>query len=250
MIEWFNLARMGDGLSLIREARVAALLKCNIWHLRGRDRDLLIDTGNGIFSLVAAFPDMFERPVTVVLTHTHRDHMGGAHEFERVHVHHAEAAWAREARDQLPLRTDLWPDGLLSWFKERGYDCSDGLIAGPIDEALLVQAMAPAKLVEILDEGDVIDIGDHAFEVIHLPGHSPGCIGLWEGKTGTLFSGDAIYNGPLLDDLEESDLDDYAETMRRLSQLPVTRALPGHGDILDGRLMRQLCSSWLGKNGK
>ena len=50
-----------------------------------------------------------------------------------------------------------------------------------------------------IGEGDVIDLGDRAFEVLHLPGHSPGSIGLWDPAAGTLFSGDAIYDGPLLE---------------------------------------------------
>jgi glyoxylase-like metal-dependent hydrolase (beta-lactamase superfamily II) len=244
---WFNLDRLDDGVSLIREMRVAPLLKCNIWHIRGRDRDLLVDTGNGIYSLVTAYPDMFERPLTVVLTHTHRDHMGGAHEFERVCVHHSEAVWAEKARDQLPLDTDLWPEDLQSWFLERGYDCSNGLVEGPIDPSRLMQAMAPAKFVEKLSEGDVIDIGNRAFEVLHLPGHSPGCIGLWDKKNGMLLSGDAVYDGPLLDNLEESNKADYATTMKRLSRIPAEKVLPGHGEILDGQRMRQLCDLWLGK---
>ena len=46
-------------------------------------------------------------------------------------------------------------------------------------------------------------LGDRHFEVLHLPGHSPGSIGLWERRTGILFSGDALYDGPLLDELFE-----------------------------------------------
>jgi len=41
-------------------------------------------------------------------------------------------------------------------------------------------------------DGDIIDLGDRAFEVLHLPGHSPGSIALFEAATKTLFSGDAI----------------------------------------------------------
>jgi glyoxylase-like metal-dependent hydrolase (beta-lactamase superfamily II) len=52
----------------------------------------------------------------------------------------------------------------------------------------------------------VIDLCDRVFEVLHLPGHSPGSIGLWERQTGTLFSGDAIYDGPLLDELRDSNI--------------------------------------------
>ena len=64
--------------------------------------------------------------------------------------------------------------------------------------------------------------------MFHLPGHSPGSIGLWEQATGTLFSGDAIYDSYLLDELPESDIPVYIRTMKRLRELPVDVVHAGH----------------------
>ena len=55
-----------------------------------------------------------------------------------------------------------------------------------------------------------------------------GSIGLWEEATGTLFSGDAVYDGPLLDDLPGSDVAAYLGTMRRLRELPARVVHAGH----------------------
>ncbi len=55
--------------------------------------------------------------------------------------------------------------------------------------------ITPAPATRLLAEGEAIDLGDRHFEVLHLPGHSPGSIGLWEEATGIFFSGDAIYDG-------------------------------------------------------
>ena len=48
---WFEEKHIGDGITLLWEPHVIPLMRCNIWHLRGRDRDLLIDTGMGVGSL-------------------------------------------------------------------------------------------------------------------------------------------------------------------------------------------------------
>ncbi|VVE90019.1 hypothetical protein PBR20603_03997 [Pandoraea bronchicola] len=48
---WFELKRVSDGIPLLWERQVVPLMRCNIWHVRGRDRDLVIDTGMGIASL-------------------------------------------------------------------------------------------------------------------------------------------------------------------------------------------------------
>ncbi|HEY4331304.1 MAG TPA: MBL fold metallo-hydrolase, partial [Ilumatobacteraceae bacterium] len=93
--------------------------------------------------------------------------------------------------------------------------------------------------------GDIVDIGDRQFEVLHLPGHSPGSIGLWEPATGTLFSGDAIYDGPLLDELAESDIDAYCTTMERLLTLPVTVVHAGHDPSFGRDRLRELARNYL-----
>ena len=88
--------------------------------------------------------------------------------------------------------------------------------------------LQPAEISRMIGEGDRVDTGDRSFEVLHLPGHSPGSIALWEQASGTLFSGDAIYDGPLLDQIPGSDIPTYLETMRRLRNLPVSVVHAGH----------------------
>ena len=48
---WFEIRRVSDDITLLWEPHVVPLMRCNIWHVRGRDRDLMIDTGMGIASL-------------------------------------------------------------------------------------------------------------------------------------------------------------------------------------------------------
>jgi glyoxylase-like metal-dependent hydrolase (beta-lactamase superfamily II) len=96
-----------------------------------------------------------------------------------------------------------------------------------------------------VDEGDRIDLGDRSFEVLHLPGHSPGSIALWEEKSGSLFSGDVVYDGPLLDQLEDSNCDDYLTSMERLLKLPVAVVYPGHEGILDPQRFRHIVRGYI-----
>ncbi len=63
---------------------------------------------------------------------------------------------------------------------------------------------------------------------MHLPGHSPGSIGLWEQATGTFFSGDALYDGTLLDENPDSSIPDYIDTMKHIRNLPVSVVHGGH----------------------
>ena len=62
-----------------------------------------------------------------------------------------------------------------------------------------------APATRLLEDGDVVDLGDRVLEVIHTPGHSPGGIALFERATGILFSGDIVYDGPLIEDCPGAD---------------------------------------------
>jgi glyoxylase-like metal-dependent hydrolase (beta-lactamase superfamily II) len=81
--------------------------------------------------------------------------------------------------------------------------------------------------------------------VLHLPGHTPGSIGLWEQRTGTLFSGDAVYDGFLLDELPESDIVRYVETMKRLRELPVRVVHAGHESSFGRDRLIELVDAYL-----
>jgi glyoxylase-like metal-dependent hydrolase (beta-lactamase superfamily II) len=100
-----------------------------------------------------------------------------------------------------------------------------------------------------VEEGDLIDLGDRVFEVLHLPGHSPGSMGLWEAGSATLFSGDAIYDGPLLDEIPGSNVPEYLATMRRLERLPARVVHGGHDPSFDGSRLRQLAREYLERRG-
>jgi glyoxylase-like metal-dependent hydrolase (beta-lactamase superfamily II) len=85
-----------------------------------------------------------------------------------------------------------------------------------------------AEPTQILQEGDVLDLGDRALEVLHLPGYSVGCIALYNHRSRSLFSGDVIYDGELLDELHCSDIPAYCHTYERLQKLPVEMVYPVH----------------------
>ena len=116
-----------------------------------------------------------------------------------------------------------------------------------VDYDMAAYRLKDAPVTEIVTEGDVVDIGNRHFEVLHLPGHSPGSIGLWEERTGTLFSGDAIYDGPLLDEIDGANIPTYVRTMRRLRELPVEIVHAGHDPSFGRARLVALVDAYLAK---
>ena len=212
---WYRTARRADGVTHIWEPHIKPFFRCNIWHVRGRDRDMLVDSGMGVVSLREKIAWLAERPLLAVASHTHFDHIGTHHEFAERAVHPAEAAIMAA-----PTRAATFADHYV----KSAADADMFTALPPGNYRSDSYEVRPAPATRLLDDGDVVDLGDRQFRVIHLPGHSPGGIGLWEAATGILFTGDVVYDGPLIDDV----VVDYLASMRRLRELPVRVVHGGH----------------------
>ena len=103
--------------------------------------------------------------------------------------------------------------------------------------------------VALLKDGDLVHCGNFTLKAIHSPGHSPGSIGLWEASSGTLFSGDALHDGPLLDQFDDANIADYINTMLRLRELPVNVVHGGHDRSFGRERMRELIDAYLRSKG-
>ncbi|SAL56574.1 hydroxyacylglutathione hydrolase [Caballeronia terrestris] len=246
---WFELKRISDEITLLWEPHVVPLMRCNIWHVRGRDRDLMIDTGMGIASLRDAARHLLQKDVTAVATHTHSDHVGGHHEFEHTLVHELEAENLRSPRERGTLLASVLGEAAIRRYSAFGYPFDGDLITAlPHAEYQMSEYhLRGASVTKTVTEGDVVDLGDRHFEVLHLPGHSPGSIGLWEAASGTLFSGDAIYDGPLLDEIKGADIPTYVRTMKRLRELPVRVVHAGHDTSFGRERLVTLIDAYLAK---
>lgn len=228
---WWVRTSHPNAITQIVEPHVHRIIRNNVWHVRGGDRDLVIDTSVGVASVTEGLDGLLDRPVVCVATHIHYDHVGCIHEFDVRLMHPIAAAQMDPYQDAMPLRWSSFPPEAVELASHAGYEIGadamiDALPRADFDiDAFHTQSVAVTGTV---DEGDVIDLGDRRLTVMHLPGHTPGSIGLWEEETGTLFSGDAVYDGPLIDNLPESDLAEYRRTMKRLRELPVSVVHAGH----------------------
>lgn len=129
-----------------------------------RDKALVVDTqtmtefdGKPIIDYVKSITD---KPLVVVNTHPHRDHIAGNPQFGEAHL-------SAPAIDEIKAAAAK-ANTPITW------------------------AMKP------LADGDVIDLGDRKIEVIAIPAHSPGSIALLDQKTGYLFTGDEIDPGQVV----------------------------------------------------
>ncbi len=237
---WFTRTEIDGRIARIEEPHVHEFLRANIWHVRGRDRDLVVDAGLGVASLREDRPELFSNSPILVVTHAHLDHMGSAHEFEDRRAHALEPVHDPAGTSihgpllgaQLGLVGDL-PELLVTAYP-----------AGATPEQYELRA---TTITQELAEGSVIDLGDIVFDVLHLPGHTPGSVCLFNRSAGILFSGDVIYDDVLLDELLGSDKSDYVASLQRLKQLPVRVVHAGHGESFDQKRLHTLIDEYVSR---
>ncbi len=160
-----------------------------------------MDTGLGVASLRQHLAELIDKPLLAIASHIHFDHAGGIHEFEHRAIHELEAQALREgdAHEALCAQPGWVHLDHFEMLPHQGFR---------VDEYIF----NAAEPTQVLQDGDVLDLGDRALEVLHLPGHSAGCIALYDPRSQALFSGDVIYDGELLDELHCSNIPDYIHT--------------------------------------
>lgn len=237
--DWYETIPFADGITLIHEPWMPFFFRCNMWHIRGRDRDLLVDTGLGAFPLRRNVPILNERPILCVSSHTHFDHIGMTAEFEERLVHPLEADILADPRNDATL---------FEYYAHDGRD-AELFITPPEGWDAQSYSIKPAPATGLLEHGQRIDLGDRSFEVLHTPGHSPGHISLWEEATGTLIAQDVIYDGALVTDCDGADMADYRRSMKMLSEYQPRIIHGGHFPSFGAVRFHQLIAEFLQEAG-
>jgi len=225
----FETQRIRDDLYCITEPLYTWENRANLWLIKGRDADLLIDTGLGVSSLKLYLAELLDKPLKVVASHVHFDHSGGCHEFEQVFIpkteHQALCSGDQQTIVSAP-EIGFVPDSDFEAVPYQGFSACD-------------YQVKTCPQAQALQHGDVIDLGDRAFEVMHLPGHSCASIGLYDAGQQQFFSGDVVSDGQLLDDLEDSVISEYLDSMETLIQLQADEIRPGHYHSFDRRRLSE-----------
>lgn len=163
----------------------------------------VIDPGADPEKIVSAIADLELKPVAVLNTHGHVDHVGSNADII--------------GKYGVPLALHAADTGLLQ-------------VCDYIELSLLLGAKNSPPPDRLLAEGDEIAVGRTSLRVLHLPGHTPGSVGFVHG--GVLFSGDTLFCGGVgRTDLPGGSWKDLERSIRdRILRLPEeTIVLPGHG---------------------
>lgn len=182
----------------------------HVYLIRGWDKNVLIDTGvsSNFRYLVRCLKQLGLKAKDVdlvVLTHEHFDHIGAAAFFFKTAV----IAAHRLAANKIELQDEFVT---LTKYQDA--------------------ASKPFYAHLWLEDGTNIALGNYELRVIHTPGHTSGCICMYELTQRLLFSGDTVFAGGTLSEIAASgNISDYVDSVERLSTLRITELCPGHGRV-------------------
>ncbi len=183
---------------------------CNSYYLGGKVQ-ALIDPGlkkhvPGLLEKMEADGIRAENIRYVINTHCHPDHYQGAESFNGPGIERG------LHREEIAFLDTIGRD-MFQWFE---LDFPEVDINLP------------------LSEGDIA-LGGESFQILLIPGHSPGSIGLYWPERRVLISGDVVFDQNVgRTDFPGGDSALLKESIRRLAALDVDLLLPGHMGIVAG----------------
>lgn len=169
----------------------------------GTDDAVVVDPGFSPDAVRRLLDLEGRRPVAVLATHGHFDHIGAAAEF---------------CGDDIPFYIHEADVLALSEYAAWGGQTSERSIS-PV----------PVKDVRTVADGDVLTFAGFRIEVLHTPGHTPGSVVY--RTDGWALSGDLVFAGTIgRSDFPNSSPHEMQGSLRRFLELPdPTAVYPGHG---------------------
>lgn len=213
--EWFEVYEVGAGVWAIYEPfqwqEVISYL------IVGDESAVLFDTGNGIGDIRFVVEQLTDKPVRVLNSHSHFDHIGGNYQFDEILSVATPFSISKTVGDRSELvSTEVSPEALCT-----------GL---PDDVTRDNHWIRPYSISEVIEDGDTLDLGGRSLEVLHVPGHTDDAIALLDREAGYLWSGDSFYEGPIWLFFPETDLVAYRASVEKMALIAphLVAVFPSH----------------------
>ena len=228
------ISRVAEGVYRIRlRGPVGDIGHVNLYLLQlGGDSYALVDTGffssyREVADAIASELGEGARVNTIILTHLHYDHYGGARELARLFG--AEVLMHEREKLIQNILEELYRGGakaLLSYL-----NLPDGVVE-KLSKVVRREVESYPREVKLVSDG--FKIG--GWETIHTPGHTPGHLCLFNKTTETLISGDHLLpnetsNIAYYPAEDYNPLLEFLKSLKRVEKLSPKLLLPSHGEV-------------------
>ena len=200
---WFEIYKVAPGVFAIYEPHQAEEVISYL--IVGNKQAVLFDTGMGIGDIRRVTAKLTSRPVVVLNSHTHDDHVGGNWQFTFVYGMDTDFTRKNAKGSREDAQAEITPDQLCGDLP-KGFNPK-------------TYATKQWRISHFIHDGFKVNLGGRTLEVLSTPGHTPDAIALLDRGNGLLFTGDTYYPGPIWLFRPETDLDAYVDSGKRLAAL-------------------------------
>jgi glyoxylase-like metal-dependent hydrolase (beta-lactamase superfamily II) len=200
---WFEVYKVAPGTFAIYEPHQSEEVISYL--IVGQKQALLFDTGMGIADIRKIASRLTSRPVVVLNSHTHDDHVGGNWQFNSI----------------FGMDTAFTRENAKGSTADAQAEIAPGEICGNLPKGFDPKAYRtkPWHISFFIHDGFRIKLGGRTVEVIATPGHTPDAIALIDRDNKLLFTGDTYYPAPIWLYRPETDLAAYEKSIARLAAL-------------------------------
>jgi glyoxylase-like metal-dependent hydrolase (beta-lactamase superfamily II) len=200
---WFEAYKVAPGVFALYEPHQSEEVISYL--IVGTKQALLFDTGMGIANIRALVRQLTSRPVVVLNSHTHDDHVGGNWQFDFVYGMDTEFTRKNAKGSSADAQAEVAP----------------GEICGTLPKTFNPKTYAtkPWKISRFIQDGFRINLGGRTVEVIATPGHTPDAVSLLDRANGLLFTGDTYYPAAIWLFRPETDFAAYRASIVKLAAL-------------------------------
>lgn len=215
--DWFEVYKITDSIYAIYE--MGQFEEVISYLILGEKRALLFDTGIGVGDIGTLVATLTDLPVSVLNSHTHYDHVGGNHYFEKIYGTSTKYTIDHSAgRTNDEIREFVGP----------------GWVWKPMPNGVTVDNYHSKhfNITNTIDDGDTIDLGGRILHIFLVPGHTPDALVVMDREERLLFMGDTFYPASLYAHMGDANFSDYVKSAEKLAAMAehVDILLPAHNE--------------------
>lgn len=192
----------------------------------GERAALLFDTGYGFGNLRKVVKKITNKPLYIVNSHGHLDHVCGNFQFEEdIYIHANDLGLCQEHCNYAKRKESLEiARNTMDYLTNETYNIL------PLDFEEEIYLNAGCGNLVPMEEGKIFELGGITLEVIALPGHTAGCIGLYYKEKKMLYTGDSVNAFLWLFTPEALTLSEYKETLQKTNKIDFEKMIQAHND--------------------
>lgn len=227
----------------LAEDELDGYVQSGVYLIRGQGENLLIDSGNwtlpeydnGMGDFLVELLDKEKNDLKYIfITHFHYDHVGNAQMLKERYgaqvVCHPDDKPIIEDPFIVTRRENITRFGITPEEMLEDFNLKEGESLGLSDPEIIKKYWNfPVEVDVEVNDGDILEVGGLKLEVIHLPGHCPGHVGLWNPHSGTLYPGDLMHYPTPLGPYPIGNAKAHSNSIERCLALKPQLLLEGHG---------------------